>query len=118
QCTASRMAHPHAAKSAAAGERAYNAQLVAILVAGAWLQWVAIGLRERDRRSASEAVPCRAEERSRGSEPAERAHRADGASVLCRSFRRYAQPHEGSAGAARQVAAGRRTSAAGQDRAR
>jgi 4-hydroxy-tetrahydrodipicolinate synthase len=37
QCAASRMAHPHAAESAAPGERAHHAQLVAVLVAGARL---------------------------------------------------------------------------------
>ena len=35
QRAASRVAHPHAAKSAAAGERAHHAQFVAVLVAGA-----------------------------------------------------------------------------------
>ena len=41
----------------------------------------------------------------------------DRARVLCRSLRRHAQPHEGIAGAARQVAARGRAPAAGQDRA-
>ena len=47
-----------------------------------------------------------------------RPHRADRARVLRRSLRRHAQPHEGGAGAARQIAARGGAPAAGQDRAR
>ena len=62
QCAAPRMAHPHAAEPAAAGERAHHAQLVAVLVAGARLQRPAVRLRQRDRRSAGADVPRRAEQ--------------------------------------------------------
>ena len=63
-------------------------------------------------------VSRRAEERHGGGQTAQRPHRADRAGVLRRPVRRHAQPHEGSAGAARQIAARGGAAAAGQARAR
>ena len=54
-------------------------------------------------------------QRSRGSPSAQRPDLSDGARVLRRSLHRHAQPDEGSAGTARQTAARRGASAAGQD---
>ena len=48
--------------SAATGERAYDAQFMVVLFAGAWLQWIAVGIRQRHRRSAGKIIPRRAEE--------------------------------------------------------
>ena len=67
---------------------------------------------------AGEAVPRRAGQRSGRGQAPRRPHRADRARVLRRSLRRHAQPHEGSAGAARQIAARGGAPAAGQARAR
>ena len=61
--------------------------------------------------------PRRAGERPRRGQAHRRAHCAYRARVLRRPLRRHAQPHEGSAGAARQIAARRGAPAAGQDRA-
>ena len=73
------------------------------------------GCGQRHRRSAGKTLPRRQGQRSRGSPPAQRPDLSDGARVLRRSLHRHAQPHEGSAGAARQTAACGGASAAGQD---
>ena len=62
QRAASRMAYPHAAKSAAAGECAHDAQFMAVLFAGARLQRIAVGLGQRHCRFAGEIIPRCAEE--------------------------------------------------------
>ena len=57
QRAASRLAHPHAAKPAAAGERAHHAFVVAVFLAGAGAERPAVRLGQRDRRLAGQAVP-------------------------------------------------------------
>ncbi len=64
------------------------------------------------------AIPRRAGQRSRRGQAPQRPHRAHGARLLRRSLRRHAQPHEGSAGVARQAAARGSSSAACEDRGR
>ena len=83
-------------------------------LAGARLQRPAFRQRQRHRRPSSQTLSRREGQRYRGGPPAERSNLSDGArsmpipSSTCR-------PHEGSAGAARQAAACRGASAAGQD---
>ncbi len=110
------MARPHAAKSQTPGERAHHPQLVAVCVIGAGPQRLAVGLGQRDRRSPGETVPRGAGQRSGRGQASRGPHRTDGARVLRRSLRRHAQPHEGSAGAARKIAARGGAPAAGQAR--
>src|SRR5262249_45442969 len=90
QRAASRMACAYIAESAAAGERPHHPQFVAILLADARLQWIAVRLRKRYRRFASATVSRRAEGRPRTCEASQRPHRTDRTRVLCRSIRRYA----------------------------
>ena len=100
----------------ASGQRALHPQRLADELAGARLQRALVRQRQRDRRSAGAAVPCRQGQRSRRGAPAQRPHLSDRAGVLCRSLHRHAQPHEGGAGAAGQAAARGGAPAAGEDR--
>ena len=61
QRAASRVARPHAAEPAAAGECALDPQRLAVLLAGARLQRPAVGQRQRHPRPAGATVPGRAE---------------------------------------------------------
>ena len=66
----------HAAKPGSAGERAHHALVVAVLLAGARLQRVAVGFGQRHRRSAGAAVPRRAGKQHGRGQAAERPHRS------------------------------------------
>jgi len=78
-------AHPHAAKSTAAGERAHHAPRLAFLVAGARPQWLVVRLRQRDCRFAGTAF--RAVQRN---DLAEAKRLNDGIEPIARVF--YADP--------------------------
>src|SRR5262249_2184637 len=68
-----------------------------------------------DRRPPGEALPRRARERPRDREADQRSHLAHRRGVLLRAVGGHAQPHEGSAGAARQASARDGAAAAGED---
>ena len=83
QRPASRAASPHAAKPAAAGERAQHQLVVALLLARARLQGPALGLGQRHRRSSGAALPRgRRRTISPRPRPPQRSHLPDRARLL------------------------------------
>ena len=100
---AARVACPHAAEPVAAVHRAVDAKLVADGVAVARLQGPALRLGQRDPRPAGAIVQGDAGRRSQGGAGDQRPHLSARQHLLRAAVGRHAQPHEGSAGAARQM---------------